>query len=166
MRYKTGNIHRRKKVKREIWKLLIENAFPPVWRICQTPCRPWVCVFHCAPIHTAMLLCYYLSFILPLSHGRNDSPFRHRVKNVQCLSTVDDGPIRVYNSLWSIYTGSFCVSLARTVLRSNWQLSSLAPLVANPCRSVYIAQNMASEGVCHTCWTGKWSIVERNIIWG
>ena len=34
----------------------------------------------------------------------------------------------------------------------NWPLSSSAPLVpvANPCRSLYIAQNMASEGVSQT----------------
>ena len=65
----------------------------------------------------------------------------------------------------------------------NWTLSKSAPLVANSCRSVYIAHKMAADGVfctpigrhfvsdiywsarvCHQgCWFGKWSIVSLKI---
>ena len=35
-------------------------------------------------------------------------------------------------------------------LNQNWPLSESAPLVADPCRSVYIAHKMASDGVENT----------------
>ena len=41
----------------------------------------------------------------------------------------------------------------------NWQLSKSAPLVADPCRSVYIAHKMASDGVENTPSTAiLWAI--------
>ena len=43
------------------------------------------------------------------------------------------------------------MELSRTLIwLINWPLSNKAPLVANPCRSVYIAHKMAADGVFST----------------
>ena len=69
---------------------------------------------------------------------------RHiRLQN-QCISLTKWRP-KGYGTL---FRTPFCERY--TLICMNWPLSKSAPLVADPCRSVYIAHKMASDGVENT----------------